>query len=90
MREYRLHIAEYNIIVIDDVILDNEHLYFLKIAYYLKQQTELLGVVNKGAGLTGKFSEDVREELTQANIPLTRLGIGFAGPSNHPAWWPWH
>ena len=47
-------------------------------ALYLKQQTELLGVVNKGAGLTGKFSEDVREELTQANIPLTRLGIGFA------------
>ena len=45
MREYRLHIAEYNIIVIDDVILDNEHLYFLKIAYYLKQQTEGNNVV---------------------------------------------
>jgi len=47
-------------------------------ALYLTQQTELIGVLNKQAGLTGKFSEDVREELTQANIPLTRLGIGFA------------
>ena len=47
-------------------------------ALYLTQQTELLGVINKQAGLTGKFSEDVRDELTQANIPLTRLGIGFA------------
>jgi hypothetical protein len=45
---------------------------------YLTQQTELLGVVNKGAGLTGQFSADVRDELTQANVPLTRLGIGFA------------
>ena len=45
---------------------------------YLTQQTELLGVVNKQAGLTGTFSEDVRDELTQANIPLTRLGIGFS------------
>lgn len=45
---------------------------------YLTQQTELLGVVNKQAGLTGTFSEDVRDELTQANIPLVRLGIGFS------------
>jgi hypothetical protein len=45
---------------------------------YLTQQTELLGVINKGAGLTGQFSADVRDELTQANVPLTRLGIGFA------------
>jgi hypothetical protein len=44
---------------------------------YLKQQTELLGVVNKQAGLTGEFSKDVRDELTNANIPLSRLGIGF-------------
>jgi hypothetical protein len=44
---------------------------------YLRQQTELLGVINKQAGLTGKFSEDVRDELTMANVPLTRLGIGF-------------
>lgn len=44
---------------------------------YLKQQTELLGVVNKGAGLTGQFSADVRDELTNANAPLLRLGIGF-------------
>jgi hypothetical protein len=45
---------------------------------YLTQQTELLGVINKNAGLTGQLSEDVRDELTYANIPLTRLGIGFA------------
>ena len=44
---------------------------------YLKQQTELLGVINKQAGITGQFSEDVRDELTMANVPLTRLGIGF-------------
>jgi hypothetical protein len=44
---------------------------------YLRQQTELLGIINKQAGLTGKFSEDVREELTMANVPLVRLGIGF-------------
>ena len=44
---------------------------------YLKQQTELLGVMNKQAGLTGQFSEDVRNELTMANVPLVRLGIGF-------------
>ena len=44
---------------------------------YFKQQTELLGVINKGAGLTGQFSEDVRQELTMANVPLVRLGIGF-------------
>jgi hypothetical protein len=47
-------------------------------ALYLRQQTELIGVVNKSAGLTGNFAEDVKDELTQANIPLTRLGIGFA------------
>jgi hypothetical protein len=45
---------------------------------YLSQQTELLGQINKGARMTGNMSEDVRSELTEANIPLTRLGIGFA------------
>jgi hypothetical protein len=49
---------------------------------YLRQQTELLGVINKQAGLTGKFSEDVRDELTMANVPLTRLGIGFEDLAN--------
>jgi hypothetical protein len=44
---------------------------------YLTQQTELLGIINKQAGLTGQFSEDVRAELTMANVPLVRLGIGF-------------
>lgn len=44
---------------------------------YLKQQTELLGVINTGARITGQMSQDIREELTEANIPLVRLGIGF-------------
>jgi hypothetical protein len=44
---------------------------------YLQQQTELLGVINKEAGVTGEFSENIRQELTQANVPLLRLGIGF-------------
>jgi hypothetical protein len=45
---------------------------------YLTQQSELLGIINKEAGLTGKFSKDLRDELTNANIPLERLGIDFA------------
>jgi hypothetical protein len=45
---------------------------------YLTQQSELLSIINKKAGLTGKFSKDLREELTNANIPLVRLGIDFA------------
>ncbi|TXG85444.1 MAG: hypothetical protein E6R13_02115 [Spirochaetes bacterium] len=44
---------------------------------YLSQQTELLGVINTGARITGQMSQDIREELTEANIPLVRLGIGF-------------
>lgn len=44
---------------------------------YLSQQTELLGVINKGARITGQMSQDIREELTEANVPLVRLGIGF-------------
>lgn len=48
-----------------------------QVELYLRQQTELLGVINKGAGMTGQFSEDVRDELTMANVPLVRLGIGF-------------
>ena len=44
---------------------------------YLSQQTELLGVINTKARITGQMSQDIREELTEANIPLVRLGIGF-------------
>jgi hypothetical protein len=44
---------------------------------YLTQQTELLGKINKGAGLTGDLSRDIREELTEANPALLRIGIGF-------------
>jgi len=49
---------------------------------YYKQQTELLGQVNKELGLTGKFSEAFRDELTQANPELLRIGIGFQELSN--------
>jgi len=44
---------------------------------YLKTQTELLRQINREAGLTGKFSEDLRDELTQTNPELLRIGIGF-------------
>lgn len=49
---------------------------------YYQQQTELLGQVNKELGLTGKFSEAFRDELTQANPELLRIGIGFQELSN--------
>jgi hypothetical protein len=48
-----------------------------QILLYSTQQSELLEIINKKAGLTGKFSKDLRDELTEANIPLLRLGIGF-------------
>lgn len=44
---------------------------------YYQQQSELLGVVNKGMGMTGKLSNDYRETLTEANIELLRYGITF-------------
>jgi hypothetical protein len=44
---------------------------------YLKQQTELLHQVNEGTSLTGKLSEGVREELTEASVPLMKYKIGF-------------
>jgi hypothetical protein len=47
------------------------------ITIYLKQQAGLLNDINKGTGLTGQLSKDFREELTQANIELTKYGISF-------------
>jgi hypothetical protein len=44
---------------------------------FFTQQTELLGVINKNAGITGEFAKDIREELTEANPALLRIGIGF-------------
>jgi hypothetical protein len=44
---------------------------------YLKQQTQLLTLINKEAGLTGKFSKAFRDELTQASPELLRIGISF-------------
>lgn len=44
---------------------------------YLKQQTELLHQVNESTSLTGKLSEGVREELTEASVPLMKYKIGF-------------
>jgi hypothetical protein len=48
-----------------------------QVELYFKQQTELLGVINKNAGITGEFAKDIREELTEANPALLRIGIGF-------------
>ena len=53
-----------------------------QLLFAYEQQTELLGIINKQAGLTGQFSKDVREELTEANPPLLRIGIGFADLAN--------
>lgn len=44
---------------------------------YYQQQTELLGVVNKGMGMTGQLSKDYRETLTTANQELLKYGITF-------------
>lgn len=44
---------------------------------YLTQQKELLHQVNIGTSLTGKLSEGVREELTEASVPLMKYRIGF-------------
>jgi hypothetical protein len=46
--------------------------------FYFQQQTELRNKMNKEVGLTGELSKVVREELTNANPELLRMGIGFA------------
>lgn len=53
-----------------------------QVELYYKQQTELLHQVNEQAGLTGDFSRDFRDELTQANPQLLRIGIGFEELAN--------
>ena len=46
--------------------------------FYFQQQTELRTKMNKEVGLTGELSKVVREELTNTNPELLRMGIGFA------------
>lgn len=48
-----------------------------QLGLYAKQQTGLLDVVNRQAGMTGLMAKDFREELTNANPRLLQLGIGF-------------
>lgn len=50
---------------------------FDETVFYYKQQAELIRVVNKEAGLTGGFAEDVRKELTAAGPELLRFGVSF-------------
>ena len=45
---------------------------------YYKEQTTLLGFINKEAGLTAQFSKDFREEITNANPRLVQLGISYS------------
>jgi hypothetical protein len=44
---------------------------------YFQQQTDLRDRMNREVGLTGEYSKVVREELTNANPELLRMGIGF-------------
>ena len=46
--------------------------------FYFQQQTELRAKMNKEVGLTGELSKVVREELTNTNPELLRMGIGLA------------
>lgn len=48
------------------------------IQLYLKQQAGLLVEINERAGLTGQYSEQFRNALTDANPRLLQLGIGFS------------
>lgn len=48
-----------------------------EIVTYYQQQSALLDVINKKAGLTGDFSVMIREELTRANPELELIGISF-------------
>jgi hypothetical protein len=55
---------------------------FEQVIFYYKQQAELLRVINKEAGLTGEFAEDVRKELTAAGPELLRFGVSFSDLAN--------
>ncbi len=50
---------------------------FEQVETYLEQQTVLLDRVNNGMKLTGQFSKDFRDELTETNPYLLRMGISF-------------
>jgi len=44
---------------------------------YMKQQSALRTQVNEEIGVTGQLAEDLRNELSDANPELLRMGIGF-------------
>jgi len=48
-----------------------------QIITYYQQQSALIERINKQAGLTGQFAENVRDELTRANPELLLMGITF-------------
>jgi hypothetical protein len=48
-----------------------------QLTQYMDEQANLLVITNEKIGLTGQFSKDFRSELSEANVPLMRLGIGF-------------
>lgn len=44
---------------------------------YIKEQSYLLGIVNKELGLSGQLSKDFRDRVTEAQPELVRMGIPF-------------
>lgn len=48
-----------------------------QIITYYQQQSALIEKINKQAGLTGQFAENVRDELTKTNPELLLMGITF-------------
>jgi hypothetical protein len=63
---------------IKDILKDTGGLIKDGILQYFQTQSDLLRQINREAGLTGKFSKDLRDELTQTNPELIRIGIGFS------------
>ena len=59
---------------IGETILD---LAFNGATTYLQQQSGLIEEINKKAGLTGKLSEDLRNEITEDNPELLKYGVTF-------------
>ena len=48
-----------------------------EVLIYLDQQSKLLMKINEETGLTGKLSEEFREEIMKASPEVIRLGISF-------------
>jgi hypothetical protein len=70
--------SEGNLKGINQLLKDGGTLIKDGILQYFQTQSDLLRQINREAGLTGQFSKDLREELTQTNPELIRIGIGFA------------